>query len=494
MSMKRKLLATILSVLPLAAAAQTYELDWDVSLSGSGSTAGNLPFWAVTGRNGNVPDARNGLLVAGTDFRYASRSDIRVYSGLKLSGSVSSSSSSASSSAWNGMVNELYAGVGWKKLRLDLGMIDREISYGGLSLTGGDIVWSGNTRALPGYNLQVDYFNVPGTKGIFSIKANYADYMFLDRRYVRNALLHNKSLFFRFRLHPRVHLQLGLEQWSVWGGVSPDYGKQPQSFNDYLRVVLGMSGGGDATMSDQINVLGDHRGRELIQVDWTANAFTLSFAHDIPFDDGSGMGFQNFPDGVNTIFFSFHEKDRWVSDILYEFVYTKCQSGPRHARPAKPDELERDPDKHSYIMGGNDNYFNNGAYRSGWTYYGRTIGLPLFTPSPVNGDGLVLGVCNNRVVAHHLAIAGKVARKIPYRFKATYSRNYGKYTNSLSIFSSVPEQLSLALEVTLPRLGRSLPVSLSAGLYGDVGELYPDNFGLTLSLSWAGRWRHEKLD
>ena len=181
MRMKRKLLATILSVLPLAAAAQTYELDWDVSLSGSGSTAGNLPFWAVTGRNGIVPDARNGLLVAGTDFRYASRSDIRVYSGLKLSGSVFSSSSSASSSAWNGMVNELYAGVGWKKLRLDLGMIDREISYGGLSLTGGDIVWSGNTRALPGYNLQVDYFNVPGTKGIFSIKANYADYMFLDR-------------------------------------------------------------------------------------------------------------------------------------------------------------------------------------------------------------------------------------------------------------------------------------------------------------------------
>ena len=193
---------------------------------------------------------------------------------------------------------------------------------------------------------------------------------------------------------------------------------------------------------------------------------------------------QNFPDGVNTISFSFRDRDKWVTDILLEFVSTKSQSGPSH----------NDPDDPETVLGGNDNYFNNGAYRSGWTYYGRTIGLPLFTPSPVNGDGLVLGVCNNRVVAHHLAIAGKVARKIPYRFKATYSRNYGKYTNSLSIFSSVPEQLSLALEVTLPRLGRSLPVSLSAGLYGDVGELYPDNFGLTLSLSWAGRWRHEKLD
>lgn len=64
-----------------------------------------------------------------------------------------------------------------------------------------------------------------------------------------------------------------------------------------------MTGGSGATVSDQINVLGNHRGRELVRLDWYADAFRLALAHDIPFDDGSGMGLQNFPDGVNTIHF-----------------------------------------------------------------------------------------------------------------------------------------------------------------------------------------------
>ena len=515
--MKRILLSALaVAACTFMSSGQTCDLSWEVSLNGAGATTESLPFWAVTNKNGLVPPSHGAFMTAGTDFRYGSRPGVDVYAGLKLTGSVQPSSmsriitapviegfgteaASGSASRWRGMVNQLYAGVGWKMLRLDIGMRDRETEYGGLSLTGGDIVWTGNARAMPGYNLQVSYFDIPGTRGIFSVKANYADYKLLDDRYMDGVLLHNKSLFFRFRLHPRVHLQLGLEQWSVWGGVSPDYGKQPRSFNDYLRVVLGMSGGGDATMSDQINVLGDHRGRELIQVDWTADAFTLSFAHDIPFDDGSGMGFQNFPDGVNTIFFSFHEKDRWVSDILYEFVYTKCQSGPRHARPAKPDELERDPDKHSYIMGGNDNYFNNGAYRSGWTYFGQTIGLPLCYPMYRSGNGVVMGVASNSLVAHHFGIRGVAVRKVPYKFLFTWSRHYGrtrKFDQDQSWrFENHPQQFSIALEGELPgrllmgksyRSGEKCGMSVGLGLYADFGKVFPNSFGLTVRFSYSG--------
>ena len=269
----------------------------------------------------------------------------------------------------------------------------------------------------------------------------------------------------------------------MWGGVSPVHGPQPQSFKDYLRVVCGLSGGADATQSDQINVLGDHRGRELIQLDWTADDFTVTFAHDIPFDDSSGMGFQNFPDGVNTLSFSFNDKDKWISDILYEFVYTKWQSGPYHdTSDAPPKEGEE-----WHILGGRDNYFNNGAYKSGWTYYGMTAGLPLFTPMPADGDGVTMGVCNNRVVAHHIGIAGKIVRKIPYRFKATYSENYGNYSQTLDIFGKALRQVSLALEVDIPAFSDKWPLAVSVGAYGDVGELYRDSFGLTLRLSYSGQ-------
>ena len=135
------------------------------------------------------------------------------------------------------------------------------------------------------------------------------------------------------------------------------------------------------------------------------------------------------------------------------------------------------------MIGGNDNYFNNGEYRSGWTYYGRTIGLPLITPVAPDADGIVLGVNNNRLTAHHFGIGGKIARVLPYKFMATYSRNFGTYGRP---FAKRLDQVSLALETTLPRLGKKVPLSLSLGLYGDFGELYPDNFGLTLRLSWSG--------
>ena len=496
---------TLIAAGYLDAGAQTFGLDWDVALYGAGATSEVLPFWAVTNRHGIVPDSHSGFIVAGTDFVYSSKPGVEVYAGLKFSGSVTPAGLAGVSAApamkgyasmnagrqtarWDGMLNELYAGVGWKMLRLDLGMIDRPVEYGGLSLTGGDIVWSGNTRSLPGYNLQVNYFDIPGTKGIFAVKANYADYKMLDDRYVDGPMLHNKSLFFKFRLARRLHLQLGLEQWSMWAGNSPDNGPQPATFNDYLRVVCGMSGGSDATESDRINVLGDHRGRELIQLDWAGDSFTLSFAHDIPFDDGSGMGFQNFPDGVNTLFLSFRNRDRWVTDILYEFVYTKWQSGPYHDTGDDPDRQ----DEEWHILGGCDNYFNNGEYKSGWTYYGKTAGLPLFTPKPVSADGIVLGVCNNRVVAHHIGLGGKLVRKIPYRFKATYSKNFGQYYQSVSLFETAPWQVSLALEVDVPRLFRNLPVSFSIGAYGDTGELYEDSFGLILKLSYGGQWNHRK--
>ncbi len=504
---KNILAVVLMSAASLSLSGQTIEMDWDVSMYGTGATQNSLPFWSVTGKNGIFPNTHGGLLVAGTDVKYGMKNGIAVLAGVKLSGTavpasmtsvtaapmlrgIENSAAGKTVPAWSGHVEELYAGISWKMLRLDLGMRDRPADYGGLSLTGGNIVWSGNARNVPGYNLQVDWTEIPGTRGILALKANYADYKTLDDRYVDGAMLHNKSLYAKIRLHRKVYLRLGLEQWSMWGGTSPLYGKQPMSFTDYLRVICGMSGGSGATTSDRINVLGDHRGRELIQVDWYADDFTLTFAHDIPFDDGSGMGMQNFPDGVNTLFFSFNDKNRWVSSILYEFVYTKWQSGTRHDRPAKPDELERDPDKKYYVIGGRDNYFNNGEYRSGWTYYGRTVGLPLFVPMPAGEDGVVLGVANNRVTAHHVGIAGRLARKIPYRLKATYSKNFGIYPpQRMALFDSAPQQVSLALEVDFPRFSKKIPLSVSVGAYGDIGELYADNFGLTVRLSHAGKYK-----
>lgn len=476
---------------------------WDVSLYGSGATHG-LPFWAVTNRRGLMPENlstgknRNlaglgnnpgglaGMMTAGVELAYMTRPEIVLSAGMSLAGYGIPGN-------WKGMIDRLYFGLSWKKLHLDLGMKDRFHEFNGLSLTGGDLAYTGNSRNLPGYNLSTDFIYIPCTGKIIGFKANFADYMMIDNRYTDKALLHNEALFMKITPVKRLSITLGVEMWSQWSGTSPVYGKQPSTLDDYRRVIFGRNGGDDATQSDQINVLGNHLGRELIRLDWHADSFTVTFQHDIPFEDKSGMRFQNFPDGVNTLNLSFRNRDRWVTDILLEYANTKWQSGPHHDTSTDPDKQ----DEPLLVLGGNDNYFNNGEYKSGWTYYGRTIGLPLLTPMPIteNSDGKVLGVCNTRVSAWHFGIRGKAARRIPYKFLLTYSRNFGQYfqrdlvkgNSGTNFFESVPEQLSIAIECEVPDLGKDSPMSLGIGMYGDFGQMFQDSFGVTLRLSYTGK-------
>lgn len=464
-------------------------VNWDISLYGSGAKDG-MPFWGTTNRRGLFPSdlltggnrllegmgdnrsGASGVITAGAELAYMTGP------GIVLSGGVSLAGYSTTCGLWRGIPDRLYFGINWKNLHLDIGMKDRSpYDYNGLSLTAGDIAYTGNSRNLPGYNLNTDFINVPWTRKILAFKANFADYIMLDNRYTSRTLLHNEALFIRITPVRRLSVTVGLEIWSQWSGTSPVYGKQPSSFKDYIRVVLGQSGGEDATESDRINVLGNSLGREMLKIEWMADDFTLSFQHDIPFDDRSGMRFQNFPDGVNTLNLSFRNRDLWVTDILLEYANTKLQSGAYH----------NDPDNPEIILGGCDNYFNNGEYRSGWTYYGNTVGLPLITPKPANEDGQTLGVCNNRVSAWHFGIRGKAAGKIPYKFLCTYSRNFGQYSQTMAMFDAVPEQFSLALEGEIPHLGKNLPLSLGIGLYGDFGQLYQDSFGITVRFSWSGQ-------
>lgn len=523
---------------------------WDVSMYGIAASKKSLPFWAVTNKGGLLPDARGGMIAGTADLRYGLGKGWTLYGGTTLAASLSQNadvfaspavkaygSSAATHDAFDGKVGQIYAGIGWKALRLYLGMRDRtrwfeESMYysmpgcsdaagalpgfrsasgrsniAELSLTGGDMMWTGNARNAPGYNIYSEYIDVPWTRGILAFRFNYADYIFTDDRYVDEARLHNKSLYFRVRFSERVDFQMGLEHFATWAGDSPKYGAQPHSFKDYVRVVLGRSGRSGATASDQANVLGDHRGRELFQLNWRADKFTLMAAHDGPFEDGSGVRLKNFPDGVTTIGISLNDRDKWVTDVLYEYVFTRSQSGSVHARPATEEELRKKPDRLYRYLGGRDNYFNNGEYASGWTNYGRTIGLALMTPMPVGSDGVVLGIANNRIRAHHIGIAGKVARNVPYRLKATYSINYGNYTQRIEAFKSTPNQFSCAFEIDPdfrqddrlgainddnchPELysGSHRPrIKVTIGAYADIGSLYADNFGITLRLTLVGR-------
>ena len=489
---------SLMILLPCLAGAQTgWTVQWEGSSYLNGSTGEYLPFWQRTGHEGIIPYTSSVLLSCGTDLKYEADNGIFFETGTNIVGQAMAASR-WNAGGVNALVDRLYLSAGWKMLHLDVGMKPREREVGELSLTGGNIIFTGNTRNMPGVNAWSDWIYFE--KGHwFGIRGNFSHYQMIDSRWVTDVMIHNKSLAFKVALGKKVDLEAGLDHWAQWGGNSPVSGARPSSFDDYLRVILAKRGGVDATVSDQRNALGNHLGREYLRLTWRASAFEMLFQYDMPFEDGGEIiKTQPMPDGVYTLKFSFKDRQKLVTDLLYEFVSTTWQSGPVHDRPATEEEMTKDygkyvywqdPDHHyygRYVPGGLDNYFNNSEYVSGWTYYGRSIALPLMIPFAPGEDGITRGFVSNRVRAHHLGVKG-LAWKLPYTFKATYSSNWGRYSDKgEGFFASRPKQLSLALEVELPEQVTNIPITLVVGAYGDMGKVYRNSAGLSLRIIYKG--------
>ena len=498
-------------------------------LLGAMSTSGPLPFWATANHYGMMPEGSGALALvqAGGSSPYR-ESAVRWYWGTMLGADLDTYHPFAAAGSGAGRtdgaygrvkVGELYAGLKWKSLSLDVGQKRRERFFygawmpdlGPLSVTGGRLAWSGNARPVPGYTLSLRPWAVPFTQERVWLFGSYGDYLTLDDRYTSDALLHAMQMGVRIRPMWWLDVSAGLDHYALWGGTHPENGPMPLTLSNYFRVCLGMHGTQDASHSDRVNVLGEQGGAEFIRLDWHLHPlWDLVFQHDIPYNDKSGMRFQNFPDGVNTLHLTRRYNDSsWVTDILYEYHYTMWQSGTRHDRPTTEEErAELDPSDPfhywNHILGGGDDYFNNGEYRTAWTYFGRTIGTPIFFPTGTHAgtwdpSGMTLGVENNRIKAHHFAIAGKLFRRAPYRLMLTYSRNYGIYSAPYTgesqwnhdpgtVKETPLRQVSCGMNGEIP-LSRRLsfdacPLSVLWGLYADRGELLPDNFGATLGLRW----------
>lgn len=453
--------------------------EYRASFSEWRASRNRLPMWVTAGRYGIVPESRGGLLQAGLCSDFNPLKKIQVAYGCSGALSLARSKNKI-------LLDELYLSMKWKKLRLDLGMLRPDEEYNGISAQNGNIILSGNARNLPGCHLRSDYIDLPLGNKLLAFKFSMADYRMIDKRFVDKTRLHYNAFYLKISPNKRMDIHIGLDHYAQWAGISPLYGRLPSSFKDYLRIQWAGTGKEGSTLSDSVNALGNHIGREHLRIDYRTEHCLLSFYHDIPFEDRSGTRFANFPDGSWGFYYGSRHSRPWVSDIMYELVYTKKQSGKAGKRKATEEEIARqDPHDPYYgwiILSGNDNYFNNGEYRSGWTYYGRMLGTPFVPPCPPDADGITLGTSDNRIIAHYLGIKGYLIKKLPYKLRLSYSFHYGTHSTPLQ---NTPQQFSFGIEIGILQ-HLQLPFRLALGLYGDRGQLYPNNFGLTLSLSRHG--------
>lgn len=190
-----------------------------------------------------------------------------------------------------------------------------------------------------------------------------------------------------------------------------------------------MNGGSESSEADQRNILGNVNGSWHFVFNYNMPNYTIKAYHEHFFEDHSGFVIvKNIPDGlygleINT------KKKQLLSTVLFEFLYTKDQSG----YPFRADGTT-DPRK-------GDNYYNHHFYNS-FSYYGHTLGSPFLVSPIYNKDGS-LKILNNRVVSYHLGMSGYLHRDLDYRLLLSYSRGYGTYGNMpdpvLTMFTSLLE-------------------------------------------------------
>ena len=459
--MKNTGLLFLLYIIPLCSLqSQNKDVNYTIHSSTGLSSDTTLPFWLVANQYGAVPNSDYGLLNTSVFKTFDTPEAL-----FDMSYKVNATGFIAQENKL--LLNELYLGVRFKNIILDLGAKNDAVLWDNLSSSNGNIIKSINARALPGVNIKTNNFiTLPFATSWLTVKANLAHYFMDDTRFVDNTNLHHKSLYFKTTLSPTFQIIAGLDHYAQWGGTSPQYGPQPSSFKDYIKVIFGSAGDNTAVQGDQNNALGNHVGAYLLQFNYKGKKVNYNFYYSHPFEDTSGRELSNWQDGLYGFFVDFKKQQAFVTHLLAEFTYTKNMSNiPR-----------------SDV--GPDNYFNNGIYQSGWTYHGNTIGSPYFTPKPIDENGITSGVIvgDNRFAAINIGANGFL-KSLPYKILLSHTTYYGWFGQE---YDPNPYQFSGILDLVIPQDVFKLPFDVSASFAFDAGTYRPKNVGAFVSITKTG--------
>ena len=468
---------------------------YTVEVGGLRATPAQTPFWLSANQYGVVPPRGSfGTLRVGAQRDYRIRRDStgkrtpRFDWGFGLY-AVANIGSPPSVNDPALLLPDAYVKVklGWLEL---YGGNRREVTgLGDTVLTSGFIAWSGNARPFPKIQLHTpDFVPLTFTKSLLAFRVGYAHGWFANS-YIRNSYLHHKYLYGRFgKPHWKVRLYAGLNHQVQWGGRA-DYlidtplavnGTLPTSFRDYLSLVSGRYPGdiqNDRFGSfDGENRIGNHVGRYDVALEGRGRTSNWLLYHQHIYDDASGLGLQNLPDGLTGLRFLNQRTASTafrVQRVVLEWLNTTNQSGPIFDRATR--------------YQGRDNYFNHSQYREGWSYQGRTLGTPFIAPrsnfSPTvnafTGGGFFP---NNRLVAWYIGAGGAFRHGPTLTVRAAHSRNFGSFNQP---YPRPFRQFSTLLSAQWPLAGWS-GAALITSVALDRGELYPNSFGSYVSLrkSW----------
>lgn len=443
------------------------ELNYGVSVFSAFSSDGAAPFWLHANRFDIVDQNSFNL---GTrlffDYRYPLTDNFSIFTGSDILARYSDTSDLR--------LQEGYVGLQYRNLILYGG---RKVEQFGLvhpTLSLGSMDWSPNVRPMTKIVFRTDGFRpIPYTNDLAYLDFYYSHGWMNDNetRFVNNAMLHQKYVYLKLFREEHIFTPVaGIVHSIQWGGQSPVAGQIPASFRNYLQAVFSQRATpGEFSQSWESNRYGNSVGIYDFAAVLHFNFARITIGRQFYLEDTPNARFAAPMDGLWNLSIIRKNTDRpLIQSFTYEHVNTL-------------EQLSNNPKRE----GSTANYYNHSDYRAGWTYHGRVIGTPLYF-----SDEDYFGVVNNELIAHHIGLSGNLSSLLNYRLLATYSRNYGAQRirrvdgGSDNGNFDRKDQYSFMLELERPVF---LPnVVLKTAIGYDTGEVYADNIGMLISLSWYG--------
>jgi hypothetical protein len=287
-----------------------------------------------------------------------------------------------------------------KKTFLRLGKYYKDFSrYMNDELSSGHMLISNNAQPMPKIGLVTSKkfekfdnltFDAGIAHGVFA----------KDDYYIERPLLHEKFFYIHIdKIDYKV--SIGLVHEATWGGSTPELGKLPSTFKDFLKVII--SADGPLVEGEgHANALGNHIGIWDFSYEKNNNNRILKLYYQHYFEDTSSLRFRNSIDGLWGM-----ELKNYVPDttILFEYLDTS--------------NAWQDPPYQQ------DYYYWNYQYKLGWSYKDNIIGNPFIHPFRL-GKVMHLGV-NGKFFSNYYKL--KAARIINTTDYIKYKIVIGKKIN-----------------------------------------------------------------
>ena len=458
------LVAILIFFLALAQSQKTNAQDKNFNYSFesqflAGSTD-KLPFWLHTNKNGTVD--RNG-----TNFINLLDIESDVYTRGSLTVTANSNAVFRLSERESVHFSELNLHAEYKDFYFDIGRTPQPIGLNNHDLSVGSMMISNNAMPVPKVSVGTHSFtDVPFADGVVQYNGSFSHGWFKDDRYIDKAYLHQKYFYLRLNIENFSGIG-GIIHNVLWGGEHPSYGRLPQSFGDYIRVITatGADEKSDVPSGEISNVIGNSLAAYEFKAQYNFEEYKISATRLFYLEDGVSRRFRSPWDGVWSLNITMDDPSSFISGFTYEHINTKQQD-------AKPGQEF-----------GRASYYNHYIYRSGWSHYNRIIGLPLF-----NYNTETERIDNNIIVGHHIGLKGEIGTNLKYKVFGTYTRNYGigkgKAPRGTIDFEERREDQYSFLMETEYQLPGNENIQLLLSTAFDTGAFRSESLGAMFGIRW----------